>query len=523
VSPAEGGITAPELLSLEVFVFSAIACWLITGGIRRAAASMGVVARRDARRRHERDTPLLGGTGIYVILMTLTVAVALLPEGMIGFTVAPREAIAFLASLTLIFGVGVIDDYVELKAPPKFAAQLVAALLVLFASGVPPALERTSLPPWAMAAVLVVWVVGITNAMNMIDGLDGLCAGVAGLSALALGATMITTGIGVGFPLLVASALAGACFGFLFHNFYPAKIFLGDSGSMLLGFTLAVVTAQVELKRSLVVSLSLPIVLLGIPLLDIVLSILRRGRQARSLFRGDRSHLHHRLQQVGLSHRAVVLLLWGASSYLNVMVFFLALVPSSASAYIYASVVLTVGFWLLALWFVERRLSVQASQFSRLFLKQDLAYASRDELIVYLGEQVDRSRRSRAPFTVVVFDSTESMKQLASLSPTKIVEFHLHLQAILRSRLRGTDLIARVNDERVVAILAGAGGSDASDMGVIEHLRLRVKELQEAFSIFQSHSKRPEGFRVLGFPKDARSIWHYLELTEKDLELRKAA
>jgi GGDEF domain-containing protein len=306
--------------------------------------------------------------------------------------------------------------------------------------------------------------------------------------------------------------------GFLVHNFYPARIFLGDSGSLLIGFTLAVVSVQVDVKRSLFVSLSVPIMVMGVPIMDVALSILRRRRMARPVFQGDRSHLHHRLQQVGLSHRSAVLFLWICAAYLNTATFFIAKVPNNVSGYIYASVVPTLGFWLMTLYFVEKRLSFQAARFSRIFIKhEDAVVVDRAQLVEYMSEQVRDCEKGGKPFVLVAIDCADFMKEMAHESPQRMVGFYMNLCGILRSRVRSTDLVARVHEHRFVAVLAGAGGSDGSDLSIIDYISSEVKKLQEAYRVFQSHPRRPEGFRILRYPKDGARIWQALAVAKSEV------
>ena len=410
-----------------------------------------------------------------------------------------------------------MDDCKELKATPKFAVQIIAAALILFSEPhLPPMLQAIGLPQWMVAAGLIVWIIGIINATNMIDGLDGLCSGVAAISAFTIAMIAITTGYSSNPAVWVMLGFSGCCVGFLFHNSNPAKIFLGDSGSMLVGFVLAVASTQVDVKRSLLVSLSLPVFLMGLPLLDVVLSMVRRTRQKRSPFRGDRSHIHHRLQQLGLSHRSAVWLLWSASGYLNLIAFFLAMVPVGQSIHIYVLVVPTLVFSMLSLYFVERRLSYQSAKFSQLFLKErNSLFADRETLIAYLKVQLLTFTEEGMPFTVVVLNSKDFLSQLSHERPARMVEFFMNLYSILRNRLRGTDLIARITDHKVVAVLARAGGG--SEIGVTRYLTEKIKQLQEDFGVFQSHSDRPEGLAVLSYPKDSRQILELLELEPSDV------
>lgn len=525
LSLVSSGISSGPLLLLGgVFALSCAAAWALTHWVRAFATAHGVVAKRDSRRRHERDTPLLGGVAFYLLIVSTMAALWILKPSGFAEVLTVRFTVCFLLAVTLVFVVGVWDDVVELKAAPKFAAEFAAAALILVAEPRLPALFPESPLPLVLGIpFLLLWIVGITNATNMIDGLDGLCAGVGGISALAIAAISITTGALVDWPALMMIVLAGACAGFLFHNFNPARIFLGDSGSLLIGFVLAVVSIKLSVKRSLIVSLSVPILVLGLPLLDAGLSILRRKRKERSVFRGDRSHIHHRLQQVGLSHRAAVIYLWAATAYLNATAFVLAHVPLVQSAYIYLSVLLTVGFWLVTLWFLERRLAFQVARYGHLFLRQRLSsFSERRELLLKLGEQVRATREHHRPFTVITVDSEQFLREIVHERPNQIVAFYMDLYGSLARRLRASDTVARVSEYRVVALLPDCGDTSDSEhaiRNIIEKLQADIRDLQERHGVFQTDPLRAEGVGVHTYPRDAERVWKSLNVTPDEIEL----
>lgn len=504
----------------KTILVSAFAAWFITFGSKIFAFRLGIIAKKSGRRRHEKDTPLLGGLAFYLVLAGCTLAQILFKEFEIVSALNIKSAYSFLIAITLIFGIGILDDWIELKALPKFAIQITAAsLVVLSEPALPPILQQLSLPFWLGVPVAVFCIVGITNAMNMIDGLDGLCAGLGAIAAMALVGVILAGDPTPGFMVYILLALAGASVGFLFHNFNPATIFLGDSGSLLIGFTIATAAMRLNIQKPFWVATSIPILLLGLPILDVAFSILRRTRLDRSVFQGDRSHIHHRLQQVGISHRSVVLVLWICSAYLGAVSVFLARVPIAQSYYIYASVIPTLLFWVIALYFIEHRLSYQTAKFSHLFLRQeDLKLRDRHRLVQYLNAQVELNLSRDQPFTVVMIDSSDFIKELANERPHRMVAFYMNIYEILKNRLRETDLISRVSDHRFIAVLAGAGEHDGSDLSVIAYLSEHVKALQENYQVFQSHPHRPEGFRVFQYPKDAIRIWQTLDFSSRELK-----
>ncbi|MBI3534484.1 MAG: undecaprenyl/decaprenyl-phosphate alpha-N-acetylglucosaminyl 1-phosphate transferase [Deltaproteobacteria bacterium] len=458
---------------LKAFLLSVFFVWLFTFVSRAIANRFGVVAKRSSRRRHERDTPLMGGAAFYLVFAGFTVIRIILKNDLQNSPLVDAEfEFVFLIALTLVFIVGLIDDWIELKAFPKFTVQIISAFLIMiFYPHPPPLFEQWGIPTFLYIPLGVFCIVGITNAMNMIDGLDGLCVGITAIAALTLTSVFSIYPQGVEYSIFFLMILAGSAIGFLFHNFYPAKIFLGDSGSLLLGFSLAVFLLQVRVDQSPLVSATVPLLILGIPLLDVVFSILRRFRLGRSVFQGDRSHIHHRLSQVGLSHRAVVLLLWIGSCYLGFAAYFLAVSPTHKTIFVYTSVIPSLFFWFIALYFIERRLSFQTAKFGHLFLKQeDSKLRDRHRLLKYVSLQL-------------------------------------------------REYIARVGDNRFIAVLAGAGVNDGSDLAVIGYLGNKIKDLQESYQVFQSHPNRPEGLRVYQFPIEAYRIWQVLGMDEKELAI----
>jgi UDP-GlcNAc:undecaprenyl-phosphate GlcNAc-1-phosphate transferase len=508
------------LKHLYLFLTAGLICAGVTYVTRHIASRLNIFAKRDLRRRHEHDTPLLGGTGFYLVLMSLTLLTWLFPEWM-GFdhaVMTTRHALCFLAALTLIYGVGALDDWKELKALPKFVVQFIAASLILYSEPHPGLLiDGEPIPDWIVTPCLLIWVIGITNALNMIDGLDGLCAGVAGLTALSMAMIMLGIHQHVSFSFILSVAVAGSCLGFLYFNFNPAKIFLGDSGSTLLGFVLAVISIKLELKRSLLVSLSLPLILLGLPVIDVGLSIIRRNMQSRSMFRGDRSHLHHRLQQIGLTHRSAVFFLWSAAAYLNLMAYSFTRVPTPHSYYIYASVIPTVGFWMLALFFMERRLTHLSAQYSRVFMRDEGSVEfDRSRLDEFFSEKVKQYHENKSPFVVIIISMYEVLKQISREKPSEVIGYYTKLYNIFKERLRGSDFLARLSDQQIVAILPGVDGKKSSpSYAVINDLSDKVKNLQEAYHVFQPHASHPEGFTVFTYPKDRAKIESLLGIQKK--------
>ncbi|MGA8257162.1 MAG: MraY family glycosyltransferase [Nocardioides sp.] len=322
---------------LVVFLVAAAVTYLLTVVAREIALRTGAVAAVRDRDVHAEPIPYLGGLAMLGGLVAAYFVAKELPflsnSGPFTF---PDARVVILAG-ALVCGVGVLDDIFDLDALTKFGGQVLAVGLLVY-SGVQfryvwrPDGEQFSLDTSQGALLTALIVVATVNAVNFVDGLDGLAAGVVGISALAFffycyqlsslnGVSRATTGA------LLSAALAGACAGFLVHNFHPARLFMGDSGSMLIGLVLSAtaitVTTQFTAEdialggdgtRSsflpMLLPVALPILILIVPLIDLVLAVARRTRAGRSPFAPDKQHLHHRLLEIGHSHRRAVMIMW---------------------------------------------------------------------------------------------------------------------------------------------------------------------------------------------------------------------
>ncbi|WP_067562309.1 glycosyltransferase family 4 protein [Nocardia acidivorans] len=369
---SQGAVVPLRELLLVLFVASVVT-FLSTGGIRVAAISFGAVAVPRERDVHVKPVPRMGGLGIYLGVVAAVLFAHQLPALRRGFDY-PKDIPAVLAAGTLIVLVGIIDDRWGLDALTKFVGQVTAAgvMAVMGLSWVaiynPFTNETVVLDPLQGGLVTVGITVTLINAMNFVDGLDGLAAGLGFIASVAVFVFSVGLLYEVGGstdtypPALLAAALAGGCLGFLAHNFQPARIFMGDTGSMLIGLVLAAVSTGASGRIPLqgygprdIVGLLSPLLLVGavmfIPVLDLVLAIVRRVRAGVSFSTPDKMHLHHRLLQIGHSHRRVVLLI-----YLWVSVFAFGAVGTSlmdrrvvvllfAAGLVFALIVTSVPSW----------------------------------------------------------------------------------------------------------------------------------------------------------------------------------
>jgi UDP-GlcNAc:undecaprenyl-phosphate GlcNAc-1-phosphate transferase len=320
-----------------VFLVAASVTYLLTVIAREIALRTGAVARVRDRDVHAEPIPYLGGLAMLGGLVAAYLVARELPFLSLSGPFVFRDAGVVIVAGALICAVGVLDDLFELDALTKLGGQLLAAgFLVAF--GVQfyfftgPDGQVFSLDPAQRALLTGFLVVATINAVNFVDGLDGLAAGVVGVGALAFflfcyQLTSLNNTSRATTAALLAVALAGACVGFLPHNFNPARLFMGDSGSMLIGLVLSAsaVTltgqfagsdlsqggagSQASLAPTLL-PLLLPITILVVPLLDLVLAVVRRTRAGRSPFAPDKQHLHHRLLEIGHSQRRAVLIMW---------------------------------------------------------------------------------------------------------------------------------------------------------------------------------------------------------------------
>ncbi len=320
-----------------VFLASAVFSYLATMWIRPVALRLKAVDHPNERKMHLEPVPRLGGVAIWIGFMAALAAFLVFqrffPNEIINIQVSREFQGIFLGGLIILI-VGVIDDIRDLSPVFKFSGQLVSAL-VLVAYGVK--MEFIGNPfgaPGALfylgnigIAMTIFWVVAFTNIMNFIDGLDGLAAGVSVIAGLAFFFFSLQTGqLGVS---LVTLAIAGASLGFLKHNFYPAKIFMGDSGSMFLGYLFGAITVNGVMKSIAAVSLFSPLIIMGIPILDAALAILRRYLSKTPVTQADRDHLHHRLIRRGLTHKQTVLFVYAWSAALSVLGLTFKVMPST--------------------------------------------------------------------------------------------------------------------------------------------------------------------------------------------------
>ena len=282
----------------------------------RLAPKIGAVdVPKDGRRMHKHAIPRFGGLAIYIG----TTGTLLIFGGDYD------ELVPVIIGGTAIYILGVVDDLKNLKPGIKFGLELVIAT-VMYEMGLRISLIENYFGEgqWIFGGVVcfvvtVLWIVGITNTINLVDGLDGLAAGITAIASLCIAYIAYIHGSKYGMvPVCLAMVtLAGATSGFLPYNFYPAKIFMGDGGSLFLGFMIAVLSVVGPLKRSTLIAVAVPVIVLGIPIFDTFFAIVRRAAKGQPIMQADRGHLHHRLMDSGYGQRRAVIMLYGISGIMG--------------------------------------------------------------------------------------------------------------------------------------------------------------------------------------------------------------
>jgi len=287
-----------------------VASILLTPLVKRLAFKIGAVDAPNYRKVHARIMPRLGGLAIF---LSFLIAVAIFQPILIINENGSNFLLAIIIGACIIVATGVVDDMREISAKAKLVGQLIAALIVIFVGGIQ--IDMITLPfvgelnfGFLSIPLTIIWIVGITNAINLIDGLDGLAAGVSTIALITLAVMAII--MNNMFVLAIAAILAAATIGFLFYNFHPAKIFMGDTGALFLGFMISVL-ALLGFKNVTVVTLIIPVIILGVPISDTFFAIVRRVRMKKKWSDPDKSHLHHRLLDMGFTHRQTVLIIYG--------------------------------------------------------------------------------------------------------------------------------------------------------------------------------------------------------------------
>jgi len=307
-------LTANDLIyGFLAFLFSVLLAFSLTPAIRVLAFKIGAVdVPKDARRMHKKPVPLIGGLGIFISFSL---------SSLLFLEEIDLRIIGLLSGMLLMVIIGIIDDMKEISALKKLLGQILAALIPVIAGtridSFIIAGKTYEFPLWLSITITVLWIVGITNSINLMDGLDGLACGISVISSFCLVLTAVISS-SQGNIALLSLLLAGACLGFLPFNMNPAKIFMGDTGALMLGYALSTISVLGVFKFNALISFLVPFLILGLPASDTLSSIIRRLRKRKSPFAPDRGHLHHKLIDMGFSQRASVLILYAISALLGI-------------------------------------------------------------------------------------------------------------------------------------------------------------------------------------------------------------
>lgn len=309
-------IIGVSLIAAIVFAFSVMPVVVLL------ARKIGAIdVPRDNRRMHKRPIPRLGGLAI---IFAFIITTALVFFNFSALHKSNSLLLQILPGAAIIGILGIVDDKYALPAWPKFFVQCFAAAIAVgqgvqinWISGIKLFHTQGFNLGFLSIPLTIIWIVGLTNAMNFIDGLDGLADGVATISSLCMLCIALLKGqLSVA---VITAALAGGCIGALPYNKNPAKIFIGDTGATFLGFTLSIISIQGLFKYYAVISFAVPFLIMGLPILDATMAIIRRICEGKSPFSADRSHLHHKLIDLGLNQRQAVAALYSVSAVLGIV------------------------------------------------------------------------------------------------------------------------------------------------------------------------------------------------------------
>ncbi|MDC0761630.1 MraY family glycosyltransferase [Brevibacillus sp. AG] len=351
------------------FLTSLIISFIATPYVKNLAVKVGAVDAPNQRKVHTRIMPRMGGLAIYIgylVAFFLFVPYTSLSE-MLGI---------FIGS-TIVMVVGMLDDKYQLSPKWKLLGQLVATAIVVIPFGLK--IGVVNLPYsgsidfssgwlfWLAIPITMFWIVGVTNAVNLIDGLDGLSAGVSAIAAGTMGVMALLMD-----DYKVATycfVLLGAILGFLYFNFHPARLFMGDTGSLFLGFNLAALSIM-GFKEALFVSFIIPIVVLGVPLWDTFFAIVRRIVNKKPISSPDKGHLHHCLLNMGLSHRSTVLMIYSISIFFGMMAILLTKTTKWTTIIVMVALLIVIHLGTEIVGLVSRRHRPLINAYRRIKIKQ---------------------------------------------------------------------------------------------------------------------------------------------------------
>ena len=329
---------------LLAFAVSLLVAYVMTPPVKRFAEKVGAIdVPRDNRRVHDHPIPRMGGLAIFIGFVL----------SLIFFVPMSTKVLGLLVGSVIIAVMGGVDDIVSLNPWVKLAGQIVAALVAIRCGLVFDVISNPNIFAeetyieigWLSIPLTMLWIVGCTNAVNLIDGLDGLAVGVSAISSM----TMLIVSLFVSEPVvsIILAALTGACLGFMPYNLNPAKIFMGDVGSQLLGFVLSTASIMGLFKLHAIITFFVPLLALALPLADTIFAFFRRILHGQSPFKADKGHFHHRLLAMGLNQKQVVAVLYGISAVLGLLTVLMAGDSMAVKIIcLVAAFIISLGIWL---------------------------------------------------------------------------------------------------------------------------------------------------------------------------------
>ena len=376
---------------IEVFLISGVIAFAVSPLSIRIANRFGIIDKpKDSRRVHKKPTPRFGGLAIFAgSMLAMTI-----PAGM-----NEKIKIAMMCGV-LVYGLGVADDIFDVRPIKKFVCQVLIASAV-YAMGIritfisnyfgvtnADANANVILSAGLGYIITVLWIVGITNAVNLMDGLDGLAAGSVAIMAFSLAYIAYIHGARIGsFPVCIALvAVSGGCLGFLPYNFAPAKTFMGDGGSLYLGYIIAVLSVISPLKQATVVGALIPMLTLAVPIVDTALAMLRRSLKHESIMHADKGHLHHHLMAAGFGQRRSVLIMYGIVGIMGIVA-----VLISRELYIDAFFLGLIAFLYLGIIIVPRKPKKNIKS----IITQDVNEIEKEFFVEYLNHERSRRREEK--------------------------------------------------------------------------------------------------------------------------------
>ncbi|MBN1697896.1 MAG: undecaprenyl/decaprenyl-phosphate alpha-N-acetylglucosaminyl 1-phosphate transferase [Spirochaetales bacterium] len=313
--------------------------FLITPVIIRTSIRFRLFDNHDKRKIHTGLIPRIGGVGIFISLMTTCLTVSLVAYFNSGKTMLyllePRY-IPIIAGIVMIHVLGLVDDVKSQKAIVKLTVQMIAATFVTLAGftikSLPiPYVGTISLGIFAYP-VTILWIVAITNAINLVDGMDGLAGGIAAFASLSMGIISLIQGQIA--TSIIAFTLFGATSGFLLFNLPPAKIFMGDCGSLTIGFTLSILPLMGISTTASFATVLVPVTLLLVPIMDTLAAVVRRISEGRTILSPDREHIHHKLLDMGLNEKKILALIYSVCFYLSIIAITSVIMPKESNVYL---------------------------------------------------------------------------------------------------------------------------------------------------------------------------------------------